>query len=214
MAKNKEKNEAVEGVSAEDFVFDMANLGLPSELGIEPKDLVDIGGMRPIAAAEVSFESKSAVAGWLIGEQEMPPRASIDPAKRSRGEKDDWSALVVLLTTPTMAYVGDEVVEVPAGKQVIIPVGGNLANNYELLQKAHDPRQVFWVALAVAGQVRLDKQRNPMWSYAVKSSPKGKDRDTGVFALPRPRNLPRLSMAQTIPGQVIDKNGQPARLVG
>lgn len=212
MANKKAKIDTLEARS-----FDMGHFGIPTELGFSEQELLDIGGMDPIAAAEVTFESSSPVAGWLIGEKEMPPRMSIDPARRARGEKEDWSALIVLLTASTNAYVGEEVVEVEAGRRVIIPVGGNLGNNMELLQKAHDPKFCFWVFIDCNGQVQLDKQRNPMWNYTVKCSPKGKARESeGSLSLPRPRNLPRLTTPNgTVPGQVVSRDGQPVQsLVG
>jgi len=87
--------------------------------GYEAADLVKVGGLRPIASAEVTYDEQSPIAGHLVTLLDMPARQKIGaPA----GEKEPWQALLVRLTSPTKALVGDERVEVAAGKDILIPI--------------------------------------------------------------------------------------------
>lgn len=177
--------------------------------GMDEAELIKIGGLRPIAAAEVTYNEGAPVAGWIVAMLDMPPRLAIDPAKRKQGIKEPWEAIVVELTAPTKAIVGEETVEIPAGKEVIIPVNANLKNNRELGLACFDPKNVFWGFFQIdpdAPQLELGEGRTAMWNYDVRLHPKPKER-TGAYALNLVRRPALNGPAPT--GQVVDESGKP-----
>lgn len=178
--------------------------------GMDEAELVKIGGLRPIAASEVTYNEGAPVAGWIVAMLDMPPRLAIDPAKRKQGIKEPWEAIVVELTAPTKAIVGEETVEIPAGKEVIIPVNANLKNNRELGLAAHDPKNMFWGLFSIDQdnpQIELGEGRTAMWNYDVRLHRKPKER-TGAYALNVVKRPALNGPAPT--GQVVDAQGQPA----
>jgi hypothetical protein len=147
--------------------------------GYAKDELVTVGGLRPIVGAELSFERRSAIVGHLVALLDMPPR----PSLQNPNEKEPWQALLVRLSATAWAMVGADAVEVPAGKDVLVPLNGNLRQNHDLIGAAADQVNVWVGGLYVTGQVDLGvKGRNPMWNYSVQIHKKPIPR-TGAFAL-------------------------------
>lgn len=181
--------------------------------GMDPQELIQVGGLRPIAAADLT--ENAPVAGWVLAELDMPPRLSIDRDKRAKGIKEPWQAFLVELTKPTKAYVGEEIVDVEVGKKVLIPLNGSLKNNDDLRAAAQNPRSMTWALFMVVGQVQLDNQRNPMWDYEVSIHPKVKARTDGYIAYLQSKKAAAQLPAGNASGQVIDKDGKTVQsLVG
>jgi hypothetical protein len=181
------------------------NLAAYLPQGMDEGELLKIGGLRPIAAAQISYEQGTPVAGFVLGILDMPPRDVLDPKRR--GEKEPWEAVLVELTASTYALVGGEEALIEAGKEVIIPVNANLANNRELRIVAEDPDRVHWCLFVSEGQVDLGKGLNPMWDYDVRlAPPKHSKPRTGRYRLRAAPTRPTLPEYQ---GEVIGKDGQP-----
>jgi hypothetical protein len=146
--------------------------------------------------------AETPVIGWIVALLDMPPRKSDGKA---------WQGLLINLVSTAQAQTSDgEIVMVEAGKDVIIPVGGSLKSNSDLLAAAVDPRKVTIGMFHVTGQRDVGKQ-SPMWDYDVRLALKKQQAREGAFALYHKPVEPLASYHQ---GQVVDRNGQPARLVG
>lgn len=209
MAKDK-TTEKVSGAQAAvtGQKFDMSKF-MPQ--GMDEKELVELGGLNPICAAEITSQG-SPVAGWLIAELEMPPRLSIEPTKRKAGVKEPWSAFLILLTAGTKGGIGDEIVDVPAGKKVLVPVGGNLGNNDELRLAAADVKKCYWVFLNCTGAIPMSDGRNDMWNYEVSLHPAGVARE-GDYRAPLPKRKAIAALPNGDAGKVIDATGKAVESV-
>lgn len=174
MAKEQKKNDAK---VTEDGMIKI-DIGALLPEGYAKDDLVTVGGLRPIVPAEVTFERRSPIVGYLLTVIDMPLRPKIG----NPSEKEPWQTLLVRLTQPAFAQVGDDVKEIPAGKDVVVPINGNLRNNHDLLGAAVDQQNVWLVAMYVEGQIPMKDNKNDMWSYVVQIHKKAIAR-TGPFAL-------------------------------
>lgn len=154
--------------------------------GYDAGELQKVGGLVPLVPAEVMFERKAVVAGWVIEIIDMPPR----PSMSKKGEKEDWKGVLIELTGPTFAQSGDDVIERKAGDAVVIPFTGSLKNNRPLIVAAADPEKMYLGLFRVVGQVDTGKP-SPMWDYEVQLHPKPRVR-TGAYLLSgaAPKALP------------------------
>lgn len=169
--------------------------------GFSLDDFQSVGGLRPICPPEVNAETP--IVGWIVALLDMPAR---------KADGSAWQGLLVNLLTTAQAQTGDgEIVTVEAGKDVIIPVGGNLKVNQDLLAAAVDPRKVTCGIFSVTGKMNTGKQSD-MWVYDVRLALKKQQAREGAFAL---YHKPAEPLASYHQGQVIDKDGKPVgRLVG
>lgn len=168
--------------------------------GFTLDDFEVVGGLRPIVTPELNSEQP--FAAKIVALLEMPPRED--------GSK--WRAILAHLVSPAKASAGEETVTIEAGKEVLIPVGGNLGNNPDLLNAAVSPDSVFTGLFAVTGQLDTGKP-SPMWVYEVRIAKSKPEKRIGQFAL---YNKPVNQMgAGATPGDIRDANGKPAgSLVG
>lgn len=166
--------------------------------GFSLDDFEVVGGLRPICPPELNAESP--VVGWVVACLPMP----------AREDGSQWSALLINLVSTAQAKAGDEIVTVEAGRDILIPVGGNLKNNGDLMAAAADPQRVVMGVFQVTGQQDVGKP-SKMWVYEVKLALKKSIARTGAFAL---YNKPTISIGEMANQPIIGANGQPARLVG
>ena len=181
-----------------DKKYDMAKF-LPEGFSLD--DFEKVGGLRPICPPEINAEVP--VVGILVALLDMPPRKSDNSA---------WQGLLVhLLSTAQAQTMDGEIVSISAGNDIIVPVGGALRNNQDLLSAAVDPYKVTPVIFEVLGQRDTGKQ-SLMWDYEVKLAFKKQRPRDGAFAL---YHKPVERLAPVHHGQVVDRDGKPApRLVG
>jgi hypothetical protein len=166
--------------------------------GFTLDDFVVVGGLRPIVTPELNQEQP--FAAKIVALLQMPPRED--------GSK--WSAILAFLMSPAKAQAGDETVAIEAGKEVLIPVGGNLGNNADLLNAASSAENVYTGIFSVTGTLDTGKP-SPMWVYEVRIAKNKPEKRTGQFALYN-KPAPELNAA---PGDVRKANGEPAgSLVG
>jgi len=169
--------------------------------GFSLDDFQAVGGLRPICAPE--YNTGKAVVGYIVAELDMPPRK----------DKSAWSAILVTLLSPAMAKAGEDIVEIPPGRDVLIPVGGSLRNNGDLRAAAADQESVFLGIFTVTGQIDVGKQSD-MWDYDVRVALDKPKARTGAFALYNKPTAPALP-AGFATGEVLDRNGKSVhRLVG
>lgn len=155
--------------------------------GYSQAELQKVGGLTPIVPAELLHDREAIVAGWIVALLEMPPRESMS----RKGEKEPWHALLIELTGPCPAQSGQTVVERVKGDMVVVPVGGSLKNNRDLLRAATDTKNVYFGTLRVVGSIDTGKPTE-MWDYEVQVHPKPKER-TGIYALQSgPAGAPQL----------------------
>ena len=195
MAKNTKQTAAKPEMNVDLTKF------LPEGFSLSDFDVV--GGLRPICPPELN--EGSPIVGWVVTLLDMPDRED--------GSK--WQALLINLASTAKAKAGDDIVDVEPGQDVLIPVGGNLKNNADLLNAAVDPHKVVMGIFTVTGQQDVGKP-SPMWTYDVRLAiKKAKTRD-GAFALyNRPVATPAQIPTTFIPrGEVMGANGKPAQLVG
>ena len=153
--------------------------------GFDEKDFAITGGLRPIVSPELMMDNP--VVGWIVTRQEMP----------DRDDGTAWSAFLVQLTGPCKAVDRgeNEIIEVPAGSEVIIPISGALRNNRELQIAALDPARVYLGIFSVSGQVNVGKP-SPMWAFDVLLHKRTIPRE-GAFALHNRAAAPTLNGAAT-----------------
>jgi len=189
MAKDDKKNETPKTSTAIDI-----SQYLPE--GYSKDDLVIVGGLRPVIGAELQFDQKSIVAGHIVSLLSMPPRPKLNS---KNGEKEDWDAILVHLTHSTKALVGSDLMNIEAGKEVLIAVNGNLRNNHDLLAAASDPDRVYFGIFQVTGQIDTsDGKLNPMWNYEVQIHKKAMDRKASRYSrFNQPRVVRALPSGQT-----------------
>jgi hypothetical protein len=148
----------------------VANLAQFLPEGFKLEDFDVVGGLRPIITPELN--QGTPIAGYIVALLDMPPRED--------GSK--WKAILVNLLSPAKAKAGDEVISIEPGKDVLVPVGGNLGNNADLLNAASSVKQVFLGIFHVTGTLPTGKP-SEMWVYEVRIA-KGKAIPrTGQFAL-------------------------------
>ncbi len=189
MAKNDKKQAAVEPTSGADI--DLSKF-LPEGFSLD--DFQSVGGLRPICPPEVNAETP--IVGWIVALLDMPAR---------KADGTSWQGLLINLMTTAQAQTSDgEIVTVEAGKDVIIPVGGNLKVNQDLLAAAVDPRKVTAGIFTVTGQLDVGKP-SKMWVYEVRLALKKQKAREGAFAL---YHKPAEPLATYHQGQVIGKDGQ------
>ena len=198
MAKTNDKAQMAK--ANEDTSIDLSKLAQFLPEGFDLSDFDTIGGLRPICAPEVN--QGTPIMGYIVAELPMPVRK----------DGSAWSALLVRLISPAKAKAGNEVVTVEPGKDVLIPMGGNLGNNADLRNFAADAKNVFVGIFTVTGQQDVDKP-SPMWVYDVKVNAKKPVARTGAFAL---YNKPAVAQLQGhASGEVLNGNGQPVKsLIG
>ena len=160
--------------------------------GFTLDDFVVVGGLRPIITPELNQEQP--FAAKIVALLDMPPRED--------GSK--WRAILGYLVSPAKARAGDETVTVEPGKEVLIPVGGNLGNNADLLNAAVSTDSVYTGIFAVTGTIDTGKP-SPMWVYEVRIAKTKAEKRVGQFAL---YNKPRNELPAA--GDIRDANGKPA----
>jgi len=164
--------------------------------GFSESDFDVIGGLRPICQPETMM--KYPVCGYVVALLDMPQRK----------DKSDWRALLIHLTGATKAKAGEDIVEVAAGEEVLVPINGNLKNNPDLLNAACDPRNVYIAWLQCVGQLDVGKASD-MWNFEVKLSRKSIQRQ-GRYALQQHNQV---GVVKDIPqlgkGDITDANGKP-----
>lgn len=179
--------------------------------GFSLDDFESVGGLRPICPPQVN--AGSPVVGYVVALLDMPPR---------KADQSNWQGLLIHLLSTAQAEGADgEIIEVAAGKEIIIPVGGNLKVNSDLLNAAVDPRKVTAGIFTVVDTMDVGKQ-SLMWVYDVKLALKKQIPREGAFALyhkPAERLVPSTQAnggQQFAQGQVIGKDGKPmtSSLVG
>ena len=159
--------------------------------GYDKSGLKEVGGLRPIVPAELQYDQGVVVAGHIVALHDMPERPAINS---KNGEKEPWQAILIHLTAPTKAQLGEDIKDVKAGDYVYIPVNGNLRNNADLLNAAVDKDRVHFGIFAVTEQVPMGKGKNDMWSYKVMIHDKTIARD-GAYALSSNRSPTRALQA-------------------
>lgn len=143
--------------------------------GFDASGFESVGGFIPIVPAQLTHDEHSPVMGWIVGVIDMPQRESLNNRK---GEKEDWQTIQVHLMAPTKALLNGEVLEIPPGKDVMIPINGSLKNNHELLMAACDHTKVYLGQFSVTGQQDTSGGKlNPMWAYDVKLHKQTKARE-------------------------------------
>jgi len=162
--------------------------------GFEADGLVTVGGLRNICPAEVTYEQKSPIAGYIVTVMDMPLRESLN----RKGEKEPWQAIIVRLTHATKGLEGEDVVTIEAGKDVLVPVNGSLRNNADLLRAASDSDSVFFGVFQVTGKIETGKP-TPMWNYEVQIHKKTVAR-TGSFAIYNRPVFASANGARLLPG--------------
>ncbi len=165
--------------------------------GFSADDFKSVGGLRPICQPDLMQQFP--VGGYIIGLLDMP--------KRKDGS--DWQALLIELTGATKAKAGVEIVNIEKGKEVLVPLNGNLRNNPELLNAAVDPVNVYIGFLHCKGEVDVGKP-SAMWDFEVKIHSKTIKR-TGKFLLNQ--RAPRVEVLPAAPierGAITDSNGKSA----
>lgn len=174
--------------------------------GFSEKDFDIVGGLRPICSPESMLDPDSPVVGWVVALLDMP----------NREDGSEWRALLVELTGNATAKVGDDIVVIPAGKEVLIPVSGALKNNPELLNAAFDATRVFLGIFRIIGQVDTGKP-SKMWEYEVALHKKTIAR-VGKYTLQQHNAVGVVetrTAAQLNKGDITDANGKPqASMVG
>jgi hypothetical protein len=169
MAKTDDKKtaSAISTAPAADPWAEMLKGFLPA--GFDLADFQTIGGLRPIVSADLMYEHKFPIVGRVVAILDMPQRKSLNKAD----EKEDWSTILVELLAPCRAKSGNDIITVEAGKEIMIPRGGNLKNNRDLELAARDPNFVHTALFICTGEVDLGVNgRNPMWGFEVRISPK------------------------------------------
>lgn len=213
MAK-KEDTKKVTGTQAEaEFKkFSDAELAKFLPEGFSLDDFESVGGLRPICPPQVN--AGAPVVGYIVALLDMPPR---------KADQSNWQGLLIHLMSTAQAEGADgEIITVEAGKEIIIPVGGNLKVNSDLLNAAVDPRKVTAGIFTVVDTMDVGKQ-SLMWVYDVKLALKKQIAREGAFALyhkPAERLVPAAQANGGTPqfaqGQVVGKDGKPltSSLVG
>lgn len=195
MASAKQKPTA--NTAPEARKFDMKAF-LPE--GFSEDDFDIVGGLRPICQPESMMQYP--VAGFVVALLEMPQRK----------DKSDWRALLIHLTAATKAKAGEDIVEIEAGEEVLVPVNGNLKNNPDLLNAACDPNNVYVAMLVCTGAIDVGKQSD-MWNFEVKLSRKAIKRQ-GRYALHNRAVPAQLASGPSAPlerGAITDSKGQPVQ---
>jgi len=189
----KEKNQARTAPEAPKF-----NMKAFLPEGFSEEDFDIVGGLRPICQPETMQQYP--VAGYVVALLDMPQRK----------DKSEWRALLIHLTGATKAKAGEDIVEIAAGEEVLVPVNGNLKNNPDLLNAACDPANVYVAMLYCTGQIDVGKQSD-MWNFEVKLSRKAIKRQ-GRYALHNRAVPSQLAAAAPIgKGDITDSNGKPVQ---
>jgi hypothetical protein len=97
--------------------------------------------------------------GYAMEAVEYPPKGK---------NKDPWHAIVIRTTAPTKAVDGDEVVDVPAGEEVLIVATERLK---KLIPFALHEEKVAEVIIDVIGKIDLPDNKT-MWRYRTQISRK------------------------------------------
>lgn len=170
--------------------------------GFTLDDFEVVGGLRPICPPELNQDAP--IVGYVV---------SIIPMPKRKSDKSDWDCLLVTLLSTAQAKTSDgEIVTLEEGEDVLIPIGGSLKNNAGLLSSACDARKVVPGIFTVIGQVDTGKPSD-MWEYEVRLAFKKAVPREGKFAL---YNKPvfAISNGAVTPGEVVNRDGSTARLVG
>jgi hypothetical protein len=103
--------------------------------------------------------------------------------KGAKREDDFWTAFIVELTHPCMAKVDDQLVLIPAGKEVYVPAGIELAKQ---LDGYLGHSEMFWIIIGPDGEIDLKNGNRPMRKFKVRSGEAGGE-VLGVRVAPRKR---------------------------
>lgn len=181
--------------------------------GVELTDVYKTGGLTPIFSPEQAFTEELVVAGWI-------DRIFSLPTQRENKE-DEYTPYMIMLReihTDTMGTQKDTQgnnapIEVKKGKDILIPITGNLKTNRELITAVMDPTQSHFGIFRVVGTMKLD-QPTPMWVWDCRLVTKTRPR-AGVFAAPGILDPTRLfaknkegQTFNTDTGEVIDSDGK------
>ena len=158
--------------------FDWTAANLPE--GYDASGFTEVAGLTPIYSSEEAHEEDFPPVIGLIDRIETLP-----PVLMGR----DWfipRMIRVVAMAPTKAVVGKrgarQVVDVPKGEDVLIPVTGNLANSRRLMAACRDPENVHLGAFKIKGTIPTG-QPTPMWDWSVGLNEKKIKRE-GRFAAP------------------------------
>jgi hypothetical protein len=198
MASDKNKAKAAAATTKNEV--DLTKIALPE--GWSADDFEQAGGLLPLAPPELN--QNSTIIAYIVACLDMPKRKS---------DGSDWKGLLVqiIVGTAKVKDSEDNVSEVGAGENIIIPVGGSLKANKDVMAVAFDPNTVVPGAFTVVGQVDTGK-RDPMWDYDVKLNFKRAAPRRGIFAL---YNREVGGSLPAAPSEVLNKDGTKARsLVG
>lgn len=188
---NDDKNKVVE-VNFADF--------LPA--GLSADELTLTGGLTPTYSPKEAFENRYApVGGWIDRLQKLAP------VKQGGGKVYEPLVLLVRdISRPTKGVLGPKtdrkVVDVPAGKDILIPITGNISTNRELIQAMADTEHVYFAIFQVVGQMPVDSGPSDMWVWKIMLHPQKKAR-TGVYSLPLAPNT-RHRLGMTVDGTLYD----------
>lgn len=148
--------------------------------GMSTKDLRATGGLTPIYAPEEALDNGFPPCGGWLDRFEILPEVKV-------GKEIYIPKMIrVVCTNDTKGVQGTkdvrEVTKVEKGKDVLIPLTGNLSNNKDLLLAVSDPNNVHWAIFRVRG-TKETGQITPMWDWDVQLHSATKKRD-GRFAIP------------------------------
>jgi hypothetical protein len=136
--------------------------------GYSADQLQQIGGLTPIFMPEMAYEEGAVCVGFVKWIEELPP------VTRGRGSNEEVYVpylLRIQVTRDTPAVIGPknarEIVTVPKGEDVLVPLSTGLLMNKKLLEAAHDLEFCFFVAMRVKGQIPTD-QPSPLWDWDVR----------------------------------------------
>jgi hypothetical protein len=167
--------------------------------GFSAEEFQLTGQLTPIYAAKDAFEERwPKLIGFMKGIEELPTVRE--------GKDDAYTPMMirfkVIAATKGIQGKDDkrEIVEIPIGSEVLLPISGNLRNNAKLLAAATNPNEYFLAQVVATGQVRVGKP-SPMWELNVQLHPKGQRRAGTEYAMMVASGAP---MLQTATGAVYD----------
>ena len=182
MADNKKKSEPLAGAALSSDDEDLLQY-LPE--GMDLKDLHKTGGLTPTYSPKHALDGAfPRVAGYIDRIMVLPTMA--------QGKDDEFTPVMILLrelVKPTKATVGRDddrqVVDVEAGKDILIPLTGNLKNNKELINALADQSKVYFCVAKVVGQQKVNNQPSKMWVWDLRICDKSQAKPReGIYALP------------------------------
>jgi hypothetical protein len=133
---------------------------------------------RPIVNFAKLGEKQLPVTGLLVSEENL----NLPKGAKRDGGKTTWEAFVIHLTQPTMALVGDDIVEVVAGREVYIGINPKNAHLRGHLGKNE------MVEICVVGRPSIDLKNGnqPMHDFGIKISKKAPVVRSGAFLVGGP----------------------------